>query len=57
MEEANHIAYILNYLKDRRVVDVDYELNMMITKDTVEEVLDKADDAYRILLNLSQQIL
>ncbi|MEM4145913.1 MAG: hypothetical protein QXI69_07660 [Candidatus Nitrosocaldus sp.] len=56
MEEANHIAYILNYLKDRRV-DVDYELNMMITKDTVEEVLDKADDAYRILLNLSQQIL
>ncbi len=57
MGEANHIAYILNYLKDRRVVDVDYELNMMITKDTVEEVLDKADDAYRILLNLSQQIL
>ncbi len=56
MEEANYIAYILNYLKDRRV-DVDYELNMMITKDTVEEVLDKADYAYRILLNLSQQIL
>lgn len=28
---------------------------MMITKDTVEEVLDKADDAYKILLNLSQQ--
>ncbi|MEM4398568.1 MAG: hypothetical protein QXV18_01980 [Candidatus Nitrosocaldus sp.] len=57
MEEANYIAYILNYLKDRRVVDVDYELNMMITKDTVEEVLDKADDAYKILLNLSKQIL